>query len=71
MHTFWSENLKGRNHLDDLVVDGRIILKWILKEPRIRVWTGFICLTIRTTAFLCDHGNECWDSIKAWYFFSS
>jgi hypothetical protein len=28
---FWSENLKGRDHLEDLSVEGRIILKFILK----------------------------------------
>jgi len=27
---FWSENLKGRNHSQDLEVEGKIILKWIL-----------------------------------------
>jgi hypothetical protein len=27
---FWSENLKGREHLEELGVDGRIILEWIL-----------------------------------------
>jgi hypothetical protein len=32
MHTkFWSGNLKGRHHLEDLGVDRRIVLKWILK----------------------------------------
>jgi hypothetical protein len=31
MHTkFWSDNLKGGYHLEDLVVDGRITLDWIL-----------------------------------------
>jgi len=31
MHTeFWLEDLKGRDHLRDLSVDGRIILEWIL-----------------------------------------
>jgi len=27
---FWLENLKGRDHLEDLGVDGNIILKWTL-----------------------------------------
>jgi hypothetical protein len=31
MHAvLWLENLKGRDHLKDLGVDGRIILEWIL-----------------------------------------
>jgi hypothetical protein len=31
MHTeFWSENLKGGDHLEDLCVDRRIILEWML-----------------------------------------
>jgi hypothetical protein len=29
---FELENLKGRDHLKDLGIDGRIILKWILKK---------------------------------------
>jgi hypothetical protein len=27
---FWLENLKGRDFAEELVVDGKIILKWIL-----------------------------------------
>jgi len=31
MHTkFWSENLKERDHVEDIGVDGRIILEWVL-----------------------------------------
>jgi hypothetical protein len=26
---FWLESLRGRDHLEDLSIDGRIILKWI------------------------------------------
>jgi hypothetical protein len=28
--TFWLESLNGSDHSEDLSVDGRIILKWIL-----------------------------------------
>jgi len=32
-HTgFWCGNLRERNHLDDLEVDGKIILRWIFKK---------------------------------------
>jgi hypothetical protein len=38
MHTkFWSENKKGRDHSEDLGVDGKIILEWILRN-RVRKW---------------------------------
>jgi hypothetical protein len=36
------EGLDGRNDLGDLIVDGKIILKWILKEKDLRKWTGII-----------------------------
>jgi hypothetical protein len=31
---------------EDLSVDGRIILKWILNKYGVRVWAGFIWLRI-------------------------
>jgi len=38
MHTkFWSENLKGRDHLEDLGIDGMIILRVDLREI---AWEG-------------------------------
>jgi hypothetical protein len=39
---FWVENLQG-DHSEDLGVDGKIILKWILRGI---VWKGFIWLRI-------------------------
>jgi hypothetical protein len=29
---FWLENLKGRDRFEDLCIDGRIILEWILGQ---------------------------------------
>jgi len=42
---FWSENLKGKDHMEDLGVCGRI-LECILKILFGRVWTAFIWLRI-------------------------
>jgi hypothetical protein len=39
-----TKNLKGRDHLEDLGVEGKIILEWILKRQRGMVWTGLIWL---------------------------
>jgi hypothetical protein len=51
MHTmFWLENLKGRDHSEDLGVDRRIILECITKKQDGKVWTGFIWLR---------RGNSC------------
>jgi hypothetical protein len=41
------ENLKGGDHLEDLDIDWRIILEWILGKYSGRLWTGFIWLRIR------------------------
>jgi hypothetical protein len=42
---FWWESLKGRDHLEDLDIDRRIILKCILGKYGVRMWTRFIWLT--------------------------
>jgi hypothetical protein len=46
-----SENLKGRDRSEDLGVDEKIILEWILGKGG-KVWTGFVCLRIGTSGGL-------------------
>jgi hypothetical protein len=45
---FWWENLRERDHWEDPSVDGRIILRRILKKWDIWVWTGLGWLRIET-----------------------
>jgi hypothetical protein len=70
MHTkFWSENLQGSDHSEDLGVDEKIILEWILGKYDGKVWTGFLWLRIGTSGGSCEHGNETSGSIKDGEFF--
>jgi hypothetical protein len=43
----WLENLKGRNHLEDLGIDGKIILEWMLGKWG-KAWIECIWLRIGT-----------------------
>jgi hypothetical protein len=49
VHTrFWWGGVRERDHLDDLSVDERIIVKWVLNKWDGDVRTGFIWLRIST-----------------------
>jgi hypothetical protein len=50
VQNFCLGSLKGRDHSENLGIDGRIILKQILSKYGGRVWTGFSWLRIGT----CD-----------------
>jgi hypothetical protein len=43
---FLSEYLKGRHRLGNFGGDARIILKWILEERCLSIWTGYKWLSI-------------------------
>ena len=53
---FWLGDLSEIDHLEDLVVEGRIILKLILKWDR--SWTGLVWLRIGTCGGFCEYGIE-------------
>jgi len=49
-------HLTERDRAEDLIVDGRIILKWFLKK-----WDGEAqTALIRTGTACCECGNELW-----------
>jgi len=43
----WWGNLRERGHLEDLGVDGRIIIRWIFRKWDVGTWIGSSCLRIR------------------------
>jgi len=45
---FWWANLKERDNLEDLSIDGRIILKLFFRKVDCGAWTGLIWLRIGT-----------------------
>jgi hypothetical protein len=48
------EYLKGRALSEDLVVDGTIILEWILGKLGGKMWTGFIWFRIGNSGRLVN-----------------
>jgi hypothetical protein len=53
MHTrFWSKNLKGRDHPENLGEDRKIMLEQTLRKQGGNVWTGSIWLRIGTSGGL-------------------
>jgi len=58
-------NLKGRDPLEYLGLDGRITLVQTLKKQSGEVRAGRIWLRIGTSDWSCEHGNEPSGSIKS------
>jgi hypothetical protein len=55
VHTFWLENLEGKDDSEDLGVDESIILKWNLNRW---AWTGCTGLGQRPMSGSCEHRHE-------------
>jgi hypothetical protein len=41
LHSVWWDKLWERDHSEDVEVDGRTVLKWILKQDA-RAWTALL-----------------------------
>jgi hypothetical protein len=64
LRRFWGGNMKERDHLDDLAIEGSVILKWILKKLVYRLWTGCMWPICTRVAGCCADCNEPSGSIK-------
>jgi len=61
---FWWGNLKERDHLEDLHIDGRVILKSILKKCNGRMWPEFSWLRLGYSGVLFLTLDERFGSVK-------
>jgi hypothetical protein len=55
---------EGRDHLGDLGIDGRIIMKWMFKTWDGEIWILLVWLRIGTFGGLCESGNKSSGFIK-------
>ena len=66
---FWLGNVKERDHLEYLGIDGKIILKCMLQNQDKTTCSGLFWIRILQLSTCCAHGNELSVSIKFGEFF--
>jgi hypothetical protein len=49
VHSILDGESEGKNHSEDLEVEGNIILEWVLGKQGEKLWTGCICLRTETS----------------------
>jgi hypothetical protein len=64
IQNFGQENLKGRDHMEDIGIDVKIILEWILWKYDGKLWTDSSGSGQGPVAGSCEDGNKLLDSIK-------
>ena len=62
---------EGRNHLEDLGVDGKITLKLICRKWGGESWTGLLLPRLGAGGGACEHSYESSGSIKCGNFLTS
>jgi hypothetical protein len=60
---FWVGKPKGRYHLEDPGIDGRIILRWIFRKWDVGAWIGAGSGLVQVMG-TCECGNEPWGKIR-------
>jgi hypothetical protein len=55
---------EGRRPLEDLGIEGRIILQWIFQKWVVEEWTGLLWIRVVTGDSSCECDNEPSDFIK-------
>jgi hypothetical protein len=53
--------------MEDVVIDGRIILRYTLKASNVKMWIGFNCSLVRVCS---EHGNERSGSVKGGHIYA-